>query len=331
MESVLEPGRPIVDAHQHLWDRPRHRYLFDDSLNDVRSGHNIVATVYVEARSMMRATGDQLLKPVGETEFAAGIAAMSESGAYGPTRMCAAIVANADLLAGTDVARVLDAHAAAAGGRLRGIRQSTYWDSDPVVQSYTSLRLPSSMMADSRFRRGFSRLSQYGLSFDAAVFHTQIPELVALAEAFPDTPIALNHGGLALGVGRYAADPTGVFKHWRQNLRRLARCQNVYVKVGGFGIPLWGFGFENRDTRPTSAELAQVWAPYFSALLESFGAQRCMLESNSPVDAISHSYLAGWNAFKRLTHEASESERSELFSGTAAKFYGLRATPRSQA
>src|SRR5713226_2102886 len=75
-EPVLDPELPIVDPHHHLWIRPGWRYLLDDLLADINSGHNIVATVYVQARSMYRDSGPVEMRPVGEIEFANGVAAM---------------------------------------------------------------------------------------------------------------------------------------------------------------------------------------------------------------------------------------------------------------
>src|ERR1700756_3118782 len=95
-EAILEPDLPIVDPHHHLWERPGWRYMLDDLLADTNTGHNIVATVFVQGRSTPRATGPERLKPVGETEFVSGVAAMSASGGYGKTRICAGIVGNVD-------------------------------------------------------------------------------------------------------------------------------------------------------------------------------------------------------------------------------------------
>src|SRR5690348_5196524 len=91
-EPILEPELPIIDPHHHLWQRAEWRYMLEDLLADTGSGHNIVATVYMEARSMYRDKGPEELRPVGETEFANGVAAMCSSGVFGKTRACAGIV-----------------------------------------------------------------------------------------------------------------------------------------------------------------------------------------------------------------------------------------------
>ena len=88
-EPALEPELPIVDPHHHLWVRPGYRYMLDDFLADTRTGHNIVATVFVEAGSMYRDSGPIEMRPVGETEFVNGMAAIGAGGAAstGSTRL----------------------------------------------------------------------------------------------------------------------------------------------------------------------------------------------------------------------------------------------------
>ena len=321
-EDIIDPARPIVDAHHHLWDNAGHRYLFDDALADVGSGHNVAATVYVECRSMYRRQGPAALRPIGEIEFANGIAAMSASGRYGSPRLSAAIVGHADLTLGAAVQPVLEAEQAAGGGRFRGIRCSTAWNDDPVVNGYYPER-PKGMLADSTFRRGFACLAPLGLSFDAWVFHPQIGELEQLARLFPDTRIVLNHCGGPIGVGRYAQDRQAVFHEWRREIRRIAEIPNVSVKLGGLGMRLLGFRFEDRALPPRSHELARTWRPYIETCIEAFGPRRSMFESNFPPDKGQCSLPVLFNAFKRITGSYGETEKTSLFAGTAAAFYRL--------
>src|SRR5438067_4423778 len=197
-EPILEPELPIIDPHHHLWDRPGWRYLLDELLADTGTGHNIIATVFVQARAMHRADGPEPLRPVGETEFVNGVAAMSASGTYGPTRVCAGIVGYADLTLGAPVQAVLEAHIRAGGDRFRGIRHISAWDADPTVLN-PSNPAPRGLLADRAFREGFARLARLGLSFDAWLYHPQIDELADLAGAFADTRVVLNHVGGPLG------------------------------------------------------------------------------------------------------------------------------------
>jgi predicted TIM-barrel fold metal-dependent hydrolase len=324
VEEILDPARRIIDPHHHLWDRPGWRYLLDDILADIRSGHDVRATVLVQARAFHRADGPPELRPVGETQFAAGVAAMCESGFYGDVRVCAAIVGHADLTRGAAAGAVLDAHLAAGNGRFRGIRHSATWDPDPEMlnPAYS----PAEDMLDSPgFRAGFAELSRRGLSFEAWLYFHQIPRLTRLAQDFPSVPIVLNHCGGVLGIRGYAARREEVRAAWTANMQALSACPNVVVKCGGLGMRLPGFGFEERPEAPSSQMLADAWRPWMEPIIAMFGTQRCMFESNFPVDKGGFGYAVGWNAFKRLAAGASESEKDDLFRGTAARIYRIDA------
>lgn len=323
-EPALLPDLPIVDPHHHLWDRPGGRYLLDELLADLGSGHRIDATVFVDCKSMWRAGGAPEMRPVGETEFVAGVAAMSASGGYGPAAICAGIVGHADLRAGGRVSPVLEAHVVRGGGRFRGIRHIAAYDASPAVVT-TSAVPPPGLLADADFRTGFAELAPLGLSFDAWLYQTQLAELAALADAFPTTTIVLDHLGGVLGVGPYAGRQDEMFVAWSRDLRELAFRPNVVVKLGGLGMRICGFGFADQPEPPTSAHLAAHWAPYVETGIAAFGVDRCMFESNFPVDKGACSYGVLWNAFKRLAAGSSDAERAALFAGTAQRVYRLDA------
>jgi len=326
-EPALEPDLPIVDAHHHLWDRPAWRYLLDDLLADIReSGHNIAATVFMQCLAMHRAHGPEPLRPVGETEFVNGVAAMAASGIYGPARICAGIVGHANLRLGAAVEDALTAHVRAGGGRFRGIRYITTSDPDRTLMNPLNAA-PPGLLADATFRAGLARLAPLDLSFDAWLFHTQLDELTDLARTFQTTRICLNHVGGVLGIGAYAGKRDDIFDRWSQSVRTLAGCPNVFVKLGGLGMRINGFGFEKSADPPSSETLAAAWRPYFDTCIDAFGVERCMFESNFPVDKGSYSYGAGWNTFKRLAQGASHAEKTALFSATATRFYRLEASP----
>lgn len=321
-EQVLEPGLPICDPHHHLWDFESHRYLLPELLADVNSGHAVRSTVFIECTAMYRADGPEELRPLGETEFVNGAAAMSASGRYGPARACAGIVGFADLCLGAQVEPVLEAHVAAGGGRFRGIRHISAFDASSVIRrSHTNP--PPRLLGEARFREGFARLRKLGLSFDAWLYHPQIAELTDLARAFPDQPIVLNHVGGPLGIGPYAGKRDEIFPQWRQSIRALAQCPNMQVKLGGLGMKIIGYDFHKRPRPPGSQELADLWRPYIETCIEAFTPRRCMFESNFPVDKVSGSYRVYWNAFKRLASGASAAEKAALFHDTAAAFYRL--------
>ena len=324
-EEIIEPDLPIVDPHHHLWDRGS-RYLFDEFMADIGSGHNIRATVFVQCDSMCRADGDPDLAPVGETEFVNGVAAMSASGGYGTTRVCAGIVGFAELRLGARVDAVLEAHLRAAGERFRGVRGRSVWDADPTIKG-SAKDFPKGLLLDAAFREGYARLSRYGLSFDSWLFHPQIPELADLAGKFPDTMVILDHIGAPLAVGVYAGKRDAVFSDWRRNLVELARRPNVMVKLGGLAMHLFGFDLDpaHRATPASSEELATMWRPHVETCIEIFGVDRCMFESNFPVDKRGVSYGVLWNAFKRLADRCSAAEKAALFKDTACRAYRLAA------
>jgi predicted TIM-barrel fold metal-dependent hydrolase len=329
-EPIIDPDLPIIDAHHHLWVltedyftrmeaqddvmtrgwvavyRSHARYLLDEFLADVTTGHNVRATVFVECGAMYRATGPEALKPVGEVEFANGVAAMAASKIFGNVKVCAGIVGNPNLSLGNAAEAILRAHIQAADGRFRGVRNH-----------------PAGGLLDKEFRSGFKWLSKFGLPFDALVLEPQLPDLINLARAFPDTQIILNHVGILPGAGRQGIQREERFPIWRDNIRTLSVCSNVVVKLGGLGMPLPGFKSFMSTPRFTSQQLAEEWKPYLETCIEAFGANRCMFESNFPVDSGTCTYPVLWNTFKRLAAGASAAEKTALFSGTAARVYRL--------
>ena len=320
-EEIIEPGLPIIDPHHHLWAHTGHRYLIEEFQADLASGHNVLATVYVECSAMYRKNGPEALRPVGEAEFVAGMAAMCDSGLYGPCRFCAGFVGAADLTLGNDVDAVLDALAVASGGRLRGIRGSAIWDADLSVNTGTRPFAPHGLLLDAKFRAGFARLTERKLVYDAFQYHPQLQDVCSLADAFPETPIVVNHCGGLLGIGPYTGSDT--FGRWKALVTEVARRPNTRMKLGGLSARRCGFGFEKRQTPATAAELADLWRPYIETCIEAFGPTRCMFESNFPPDRVSGSYRTVWNALKLTASGCSATEKQALFSGTAQRIYNV--------
>lgn len=340
-ETILEPELPIVDPHHHLWDwrmrlahlpaqthpfdailRQSPRYLLDELLADTGSGHNVIATVFVQCGAFYRASGPDALKPVGETEFVNGVAAMSASGVYGAMRACAGIVGHADLGLGDGVAAVLDAHIAAGGGRFRGIRHMMAHDPDPVVLGPLAHAAPD-LTTDPNVRKAVGHFAARKLSLDLWVVEPQLPGAADLARAFPDVAMVVDHVGTPLGLGKYAGRRDERFATWQASIRALAACPNVMMKLGGLAMPFVGFEGMGPDVRPSSSTLAELWRPYIETCIDAFGADRCMFESNFPVDRWGADYPTLWNAFKRITAGASASEKAALYAGSATKFYRL--------
>lgn len=327
-EAVLEPDLPICDPHHHLWEtrgRPGNiqpRYLLDEIVADVSSGHNIVSTVFIECGAMFRADGPENFRCVGETEFVNGIAAMSASGGYGTARIAAAIIGTCDLRIGDAAADVLDAQIAAGNGRFRGIRRGAFWHASPEIANHRT-EPPEGLLRREDFRQGFKHLAPRKLSFEVWCAHTQIADAIDLARAFPDTTIILDHFGGPIGIGPYAGKADEVFADWKPKIDELATCQNVHVKLGGLNMAVNGYGWEKRPKPPTSQELADATRRYFDYAIEKFGPSRSMFESNFPVDKLSCSYTVLWNSFKILAKGFSADEKAAMFRGTAEKVYRI--------
>ena len=321
VEEILEPEIPIIDPHHHIWNQAGNPYSIDDLSADVASGHQVIATVFVQAHYGYRTAGPEALRCVGETERIeeAANAAQRNDDKF---KLCAGIVGFADLTLGRRVGEVLDAHRKAAPVRFRGVRHGVA--RDPHFPNGIVLRpAPPNMLADPEFRAGLTMLAEYGLSFDAMLYHCQIKELAAMAQAIPELPIVLDHFGCIIGVGPYVGREQDTFRTWRDDIRLLAESPNVSIKLGGMGMIICGARFHERALPPSSRELADAWRPYVETCIEAFGAERCMFESNFPVDKAMFSYPVLWNAFKRLTAGASASDKAALLHATAARFYKL--------
>jgi L-fuconolactonase len=314
-EEVLDPAQPIIDPHHHLWRARPDRYLLEDLAADIATGHNVLATVFIQCGQEYRTEGPPELRPVGETGF---VVRESETA---PFRACAGIVGHADCTLGERIDPVLQAHIEAGGGRFKGIRHSGACDAG--IAPTTPPGAPPGLYKDPVFRAGFARLRRFGLTFEAWLYHPQLADLLDLLRAFPDQRVVLNHLGGPLGVGPYADQRAEVFAQWRAYITELAECRNLHIKLGGLAMAVNGFGFDQQPLPPSSGELAAAWRPYFEHAIESFGAERCMFESNFPVDKGMCAYPVLWNAFKRIAAGCSVDEKAALFHRTAQRFYDL--------
>lgn len=319
-EAVIEPDLPIIDAHHHVWEEAGSRYLLDELADDLASGHRVVATVCVQGHYGYRADGPEEYRCVGETEKVAALVAEARTRRLG-ANVCAGFVAHADLSRDSR-ADVIEAHLAAAPGLLRGIRHSVA--RDPAFPEGIVLRPgPAGMLADPDYRAGLAEVARRGLSYDAMIYNCQITELTDMARALPQLPIILDHYGCIIGVGPHEGREREIFEVWRGDILALAACPNVSIKLGGMGMIICGARWHERDSPPGSEELAETWRPYFETCVEAFGVDRCMFESNFPVDKSQFSYRVLWNAYKRLAAGASTGEKAALFHDTAARVYRL--------
>jgi predicted TIM-barrel fold metal-dependent hydrolase len=329
-EPALEPERPIIDPHLHFWDilpapgslQAPQRFLFPECLEMVvAAGHNITHTVFVEAHQMYRQDGPPEMRYVGETEFVAGIAAMSDSGNYGPARYGCRIVGTANLRLGVQVRPVIEAHIAAAGGRFRGIRMGLVY-SDQGLFGFPCDPALKGVMLTPEFREGARVLAEMDLSLDVWCVHTQLGELIALADALPDLTIVLDHVGTPEATGKWQGREPEAREEWAAFIRELAKHPNVRVKIGGMGMDITGS--IPAETGLTGSEtLAAKWRPYVETCIETFGPARAMFESNFPPDKAAGSYGATWNAFKRIVRDYSDDEKDRLFRRTAAETYRI--------
>nr|WP_294512355.1 amidohydrolase family protein [uncultured Rhodopila sp.] len=313
-EDIIDPAQPIIDPHHHLWRARPDRYLLEDLTADIQTGHTVLATVFIQCGQEYRPTGPLELRPVGETEFVATAARDSKT-------LCAGIVGHADCTLAERIDSVLQAHIEAGNGRFKGIRHIGAYD--PGIAPTSPPGAPPGLYKDPAFRAGFARLRRLGLTFEAWLYHPQLADLLDLLRAFPDQKVVLNHVGGPLGVGPYADRRAEVFAQWRAYITELAECRNLHIKLGGLAMAVNGFGFEQQPLPPSSGELAAAWRPYFEHAIETFGTDRCMFESNFPVDKGMCAYPVLWNAFKRIATGCSDDEKAALFHRTAQRFYDL--------
>ncbi len=319
-EEALEPELPIVDAHHHLLDQPSNRYLFDDYREDAESGHQIIASVFVECRSMYRQSGPDELKPVGETGFVAGVAAQNEGAQHGPNRLCAAIVANVDFSLGARFDTVIEQHIAASDGRLRGFRGRSAWDKDTDLNRFGTL--PHVLLRDDT-ATAVAGIAKRGYPLDIWVYQTQLDEIVNLGRRFPDLQIIVDHVGGPLGCGPYHDRRQEMFPAWAQGIKKVAELPNVSMKFSGLGTRYPGFLYDQASHPPSSDQLTNDWRPYFEICLEAFGPRRCMFASNFPGDKSCFSFTTLWNSFKKLSRSLSHDERKSLLSETATRVYRI--------
>lgn len=321
-EEIIDPERPIIDAHHHLWfGRGLGDYLLEDLWNDTGSGHNIKKTVFMECRTRYRESGPDSHKPVGETEFVAEVAAQSAKAAPAKA-VISGIVSFADLTLGDALIDVLDAHEAAGNGLFRGIRHAGALHPFPE-ESVMPGRYPVNLFLETSFQQGVQLLGKRGYTYESWHYHTQLNDFYTLAKAAPETTIILDHFGTPLGTKSFRDQRENIFQQWQTDIAQLAKCPNVYAKLGGLAMPDNGFGWHQAALPATSEELVAAQRRYYHHAIECFGVNRCLFESNFPVDKLSISYPVLWNAFKKIVADFSEDEKHALFYGTAEKIYRL--------
>lgn len=318
-EEIIDPDRRIIDPHHHLWSEPLMfgRYELEDLWADTGSGHNIEKTVFIDCHANYRVDGPGRMKPIGETEYVAKVAAASRDNPEQAT--IAAIVSHANLLLGDEVEEILHAHEDVGQGLFRGIRHAgPYDDTGALANAGGGRPCP---YQEVQFQQGLRRLAAMGYSYDTWHFHMQNAAFLALAQAVPEATMVLDHFGTPLGVGPYADRREEIFAQWCEDIAAIAQCPNVYAKLGGLAMIDNGFGWHAQSRPPTSDEFVAAQRRYYEHAIECFGPQRCMFESNFPVDRLSIAYPVLWNGLKKIAAQYSENEQDAMFYGTAAQVY----------
>ena len=323
-EPILDPDLPIVDSHIHLFDLPGNRYMVDDYLADAQGGHNVLAAVYCETQTFARTSGPDHMKPLGEVEFANGVAAMTSTGRYGKCVVGAGIIGHANLTFGAKIGELLDRCLETAPDRYRGIRHVTldYPDERPY-QFIMTYRPPAGILDNPEVPKALAELQKRGLSYDAAVYDYGLPRLTEVIDGFPDLTVVLNHIGNFVGVDMDPTERGEKFAALAKNLREIAKRPNVVVKVGGLGMPILGFGFEKRSEVIGYEALAEAFRPHIDLAIDIFGPDRCLFESNFPPDGRSSGFIPTVNAYKHVLRGLSDDEKRNVFGRNAARIYRL--------
>ena len=327
-EEIVDQDLEIIDPHHHLWPgTPRtdgvsadNRYLLEDLWNDTQSGHNLVKTVFVECGQGYYESGSEAMKPVGETRFVVEVAEEAKQDIS--KAQIEGIVGHADMMLGESAREVLEAHLEEGKGRFKGIRHGASWDESDEIRNSHSNPIQS-IYLDDEFQKGIEQLDALNLTLDAWNYHKQIKELTELAKCFPNLKIVQNHFGGPLGIGPYAGRREEVFSVWQESIAELAERDNVVIKIGGLAMPINGWGWHKRELPANSDEFIESHGRYYLHAIKCFGVERCMFESNFPVDKRSISYPVLWNGFKKIVEDFSTEEKEYLFYKTAAEFYSL--------
>jgi len=322
-EEIVEPERRIVDPHHHLWgEGGALPYSLDDLWADTGSGHRVEQTVFMECGAEYRSEGPEHLRSLGEVEFVTEMASRTANEGGGRAQI-AALVSRIDLMLGDAIEEVVHLHVDKSGGLFRGVRHvgARARESDELMIAGNAIE---GLYGLADFRKGVRALGRLGHTYDAWHYHYQIQDFTELAHAVPDTQMVLDHFGTPLGTGRYADNREEIFKQWRRDVTELARCENVVAKLGGLAMPDNGFGWMGRELPPSSDEFVEAQSRYYLHMIDCFGPDRCMFESNFPVDKMSISYPVLWNGLKKIVHDFSEDEKEALFSGTATRIYRLQ-------
>ena len=325
-EELIDPEVAVVDPHFHLMSAP-FRYDLYQWVADLSSGHQVIATVHTQAgQAHHRTAGPDHLKPVGETEFLLGVVDSVERQPGGP-EVCTGIIGGGDLTRGAGaVAELLDAHIALARERFKGVRMNLFWS---YTKDGSMVPVDGSGDIVERLREGVNELTQRNLSLDLICYHSNLLQVARIAASFPNTTVVVNHLGTIVDTRSSPAARQVMIDAWREGIDAISSHPNVRMKLGGCANPVVGhsmpemLAFRKRSKPATSEELAAAYSPWVDYVVKRMGSQRCMFESNFPLDKGSCSYRTLWNAFKRLSRQYPPEARRALLSQTAIDTYRL--------
>lgn len=322
VEEIVDPDRLIIDTHHHLWgENGALPYSLEDLWGDTGSGHRVEKTIFMECSAEYYTEGPEHLRSLGEVEFVTEAASKTAEDPKGRSQIVA-LVSHIDLQRGDAIEEIVHLHEEKSNGLFRGVR-----DAGASAKKEDGLMIAGGANIDlyglEEFRTGVRTLGKLGHSYDTWHYHYQLQDFIALAHAVPDTQLVLDHFGTPLGVGVYADQREEIYAQWRKDVAELAGCENVVAKLGGLAMPDNGFGWMGREMPPSSDEFVEAQRRYYLHMIDCFGPERCMFESNFPVDKMSISYPVLWNGLKKIVRDFSEDEKEALFSGTATRIYRL--------
>ena len=324
-EEIINPELPIIDPHHHLWNGDNQLassfpYLIDNLSEDTNSGHNIVGTIFMECAQGYYQEGEDKYKPIGETEYVMKV--IKDSKKTSNSANIIGIISFADLMLGSEVKDVLNQHILIGEGLFKGIRHAAGWDQSNEIHNSHSNPIKN-IYYDPSFRKGAEELIKLNLTFDSWHYHNQISDLSIFAKDYPELTIIHDHFGGPLGVGPYQGKKQEIFKKWKDDISQLSENKNVHSKLGGLAMPVNGWNFHKQDKPATSDQIIEMHYDYYLHAIECFGVDRCMFESNFPVDRRSISYHVLWNAFKKMVSNYSNEDKNKLFFQNAKDIYGV--------
>ena len=318
-EEIIDAERPIIDPHHHLWPG-ENKYLLEDLWADTSSGHNIKHTVFIECTQEFLTSGPDHLKPIGETIFVKKIA--DEAKKVPSKSQISGIVSHVDMTLGEGINEVLDLHFLHGESLFKGIRRAGGWDPHENMRN-SHHSPPKDMYLSDIFNKSLKILGEKGLVFEAWQYHHQINQVSILAREHPNLKIVLNHFSGPIGIGPYKDLRNEIFEQWKKDIDELVKNKNVYAKLGGLAMPINGYNFHKQSMPPSSDQIVEAQKNYYDYSIKSFGPERCMFESNFPVDKQSVSYHVIWNAFKKISKDYTEEDKEYLFLKSAENFYSL--------